>query len=134
MFSAFPDGWAGVGLVLLRTTVGAVLFAQSVSYLANWRDGIATPLIAALMALSGTLLFCGYMTRYAAVAAALLSASSIFSRFTFLSFGLFETRVTPVLAIVIAIAILCLGPGAFSLDARFFGRREIIIPKTPSNA
>jgi uncharacterized membrane protein YphA (DoxX/SURF4 family) len=27
-------------------------------------------------------------------------------------------------------ALVLLGPGAFSLDARFFGRREIIIPET----
>lgn len=29
----------------------------------------------------------------------------------------------------IAIAICLLGPGAFSLDARFFGRRKVIIPR-----
>jgi len=32
------------------------------------------------------------------------------------------------LAMVIAIGLICLGPGAFSLDARLFGRREITIP------
>ena len=30
--------------------------------------------------------------------------------------------------IVMATAIVLLGPGAFSLDARLFGRREIVIP------
>jgi len=30
--------------------------------------------------------------------------------------------------IVMAAAIALLGPGAFSLDARLFGRREIVIP------
>lgn len=29
----------------------------------------------------------------------------------------------------IAVALVFLGPGAFSLDARLFGRREIIIPE-----
>jgi uncharacterized membrane protein YphA (DoxX/SURF4 family) len=31
---------------------------------------------------------------------------------------------------VISIALVLLGPGAFSLDARLFGRREIIIPQS----
>lgn len=34
--------------------------------------------------------------------------------------------------VVLAAAIFLLGPGAFSLDARLFGRREIIIPKNPA--
>ena len=32
---------------------------------------------------------------------------------------------------VVAAALLPLGPGAFSLDARLFGRREIVIPGGP---
>jgi hypothetical protein len=35
---------------------------------------------------------------------------------------------------VISIALVCLGPGAFSLDARLFGRREIIIPDSASSS
>jgi uncharacterized membrane protein YphA (DoxX/SURF4 family) len=34
----------------------------------------------------------------------------------------------PIELIVLAVAIVLLGPGAFSLDARMFGRREIRIP------
>lgn len=32
-------------------------------------------------------------------------------------------------AIVVAVVIVLLGPGAISLDAHFFGRRKIIIPR-----
>ena len=32
--------------------------------------------------------------------------------------------------IILAAAIALLGPGAFSVDARLFGRREILIPNT----
>jgi hypothetical protein len=30
---------------------------------------------------------------------------------------------------IVAFALFCLGPGAYSLDARLYGRREIIIPR-----
>jgi hypothetical protein len=36
--------------------------------------------------------------------------------------------------IVPAITIALLGPGAFSLDARMFGRREILVPHTSRSA
>ena len=41
-----------------------------------------------------------------------------------------------ILTLTMAVAIVFLGPGAFSLDARLFGRREIIIPaiSRPSKA
>jgi uncharacterized membrane protein YphA (DoxX/SURF4 family) len=37
-------------------------------------------------------------------------------------------NLSEILVVTMAAAIACLGPGAFSLDARIFGRREIIIP------
>lgn len=42
--------------------------------------------------------------------------------------NLFEARLTVVFAAAMLAAVFLLGPGAFSLDARLFGRREIIIP------
>ena len=31
--------------------------------------------------------------------------------------------------VVMAVAVLLLGPGAYSLEARLFGRREVVIPR-----
>jgi hypothetical protein len=33
--------------------------------------------------------------------------------------------------IVVAVAIALLGPGAISLDSALFGRRKVIIPRSP---
>jgi hypothetical protein len=41
---------------------------------------------------------------------------------------IFDSLLAIVLAATMLIGIILLGPGAFSLDARVFGRREIIIP------
>ncbi|HEU4386626.1 MAG TPA: hypothetical protein VFV34_02430 [Blastocatellia bacterium] len=40
----------------------------------------------------------------------------------------FDGRLTVLLLVMISAALALLGPGAYSLDARPFGRREIIIP------
>jgi uncharacterized membrane protein YphA (DoxX/SURF4 family) len=41
----------------------------------------------------------------------------------------YDRIVAPFYLLIISIAVTVLGPGAFSLDARLFGRREIIIPE-----
>jgi len=41
---------------------------------------------------------------------------------------LFEPHIPLAFAVTILLAIIILGPGAFSVDALLFGRREIIIP------
>lgn len=43
--------------------------------------------------------------------------------------NLFSTPLPAILVFVVALAVVFLGPGAFSLDARLFGRREIVIPR-----
>jgi hypothetical protein len=40
----------------------------------------------------------------------------------------------PLEVIIPAITVALLGPGAFSLDARMFGRREILVPHTSRSA
>jgi hypothetical protein len=42
--------------------------------------------------------------------------------------GLFLDKIAALLIIADAIAIALLGPGAFSVDALIFGRREVLIP------
>jgi uncharacterized membrane protein YphA (DoxX/SURF4 family) len=42
--------------------------------------------------------------------------------------NLLDAKLSLIFAGIMAVAIVFLGPGAFSVDARLFGRREIIIP------
>jgi uncharacterized membrane protein YphA (DoxX/SURF4 family) len=133
MFSTYPDEWPGTGLFLLRVAIGIVLIARGVTFLLGWRDLKFTAAAIALLVVSGaTLLLSGYLTRLAAVLIALASACGIIFWSWAPAVDLFQTRLTAALMGVIAMALVCLGPGAFSLDARLFGRQEIIFPETKS--
>lgn len=129
----FPDGLPGAGLLLLRAAAGAALTVQGAAYFADWHNlPLLSIVIALLMVVSGVALLIGYLTPFASLLAALICIGGIFSGFPAPSLDLFAARMTVALATVIMAALVCLGPGAFSLDARLFGRREIIIPSSSS--
>ena len=135
MFSTFPGGSPGAGLLLLRAALGTSLLAQAAANLFDGHDLTFTIWIAVLLSfvISALLLF-GYLTPVASVLAGLCSLAAALSVFTEPARGFLAAKPSAVLATVIAVALVCLGPGAFSLDARLFGRREIVIssPLPPS--
>ena len=71
----------------------------------------------------GAFLLIGFLTP---LTGALISAAGIFS--ALLSQN--DSIAVEIYTIILAAAIFLLGPGAFSLDARLFGRREIVIAKS----
>jgi uncharacterized membrane protein YphA (DoxX/SURF4 family) len=140
MFSTFPHGWPAAALLLLRAAAGVVLIIQGASsFGSKYESGFPFLGVALLTITVGALLLIGFLTRFAAVLAVLAALGSMFLRFPapgvglfepgLFESGLFETRIIAALVVVIAVAVACLGPGAFSVDARLFGRREIIIPR-----
>jgi uncharacterized membrane protein YphA (DoxX/SURF4 family) len=69
---------------------------------------------------TGALLVIGLATPLAGVVAAVGAAAGAIARSPFSS--------TNALIIIVAVAIVLLGPGAVSIDSRLFGRRKIVIP------
>jgi uncharacterized membrane protein YphA (DoxX/SURF4 family) len=124
LFSAFPGGWPGLGLLLLRALVGVTLIAQIVAYVGSTKLSVLGWVVAALVLIIASCLLVGFMTPVAAIVIGLgaiaLAASNVL-----------DTNQTLLNMIVLTTAIALLGPGAFSIDARMFGRREILIPNTP---
>jgi uncharacterized membrane protein YphA (DoxX/SURF4 family) len=128
LFSTFPGGYPGFGLLILRAALGITALFRGVLYLSETNGSPFLSQFTGLLAIAiGAFLLVGFMTT-------IISLIAFVGGIVILSIA--SNSGAPVLseiyAIVFAAAIVFLGPGAFSLDARFFGRREIIIPKKSS--
>jgi uncharacterized membrane protein YphA (DoxX/SURF4 family) len=134
-FTLFPDGIAGLGLLLLRATAGTALLACGLIHFIAWPEARLLPLtVAALSSICGLLLLLGLFNRLACSLGALISLGAALGFIHVPVFNVLPAMVSAVFTAVIAVALLCLGPGAYSLDARRHGRREIIIPARPHSS
>ncbi len=129
LFSAFPAGLPGVGLLLLRAVVGAALVAHGVLCLVSSdRITLVVSVSTALLLLSGGCLLIGFLTPILSLLGGLECLGIVWSWFPFQLLSPFESKLALAPIIAMSIAIALLGPGAFSLDARLFGWKEIVIP------
>ena len=127
--STYPGGKPGIGLLLLRAAVGVTAIAQGGVYLSEpGHSTVGMWIVGLLVIASGALLLIGFLTKSAGVVVGLSSIGVALSLAPVPALNLFDTKLSIIFVIVIAAAIILLGPGAFSLDSRLFGRREIIIP------
>jgi uncharacterized membrane protein YphA (DoxX/SURF4 family) len=129
LFSAFPGEWPGVGLLLLRGTIGLVALIQGAFCLTDSAHSTVGLWLCGLLGLAaGASLLAGFMTPIAGAIVALGVLGAGFSLLPTPSLNLLDAKLSAIFAGIMSAAIVVLGPGAFSLDARLFGRREIIIP------
>lgn len=117
LFSMFPTGRPGVGLLLLRCSVAIALLMEGLSHRQDPRSWMQ---VAAALLLSITL-FAGYLTPLAA-AFALLFHALLWSRL-----GAGTAAIAGVVSLDL-IAVALLGPGAYSIDSALFGRRIVVAP------
>jgi uncharacterized membrane protein YphA (DoxX/SURF4 family) len=135
LFSTFPDGWPGIGLLLLRVGAAVVLIIHGVAGLTYTRAATwGTWAVGALAVVTGALILIGLATPLAGAVAALVSAASAVSWLPSPTPNTLGVGVSGGLLIVMTAAIALLGPGAVSVDAALFGRREITIPDLPDAA
>lgn len=115
LFSAFPNAWPGCGLLLLRLAAGIPLLCGTAP---GWAEsGPAALLLRIPEGLIGTLLVIGLWTPGAAIAQALIHVGAPL-------FMVWPSQATLVNALL-GLALSMLGPGAWSVDARLYGRRRI---------
>ena len=120
LFSTFADGWPGAGLLLLRLLTGAALIVSGVSGI---REG-QPPLTVALQVVgiaAAVLLLVGMFTPVAGVLASAAKLWIAISRFSSHSGDPWVALAQAILAAALAM----IGPGAWSIDARRFGRKHI---------
>ena len=118
---------AGFGLLLLRVTVGITTAMQAWLAVAATNTGLLGAIPAAAWGVCGVSLTIGLCS---AVCSTLVAAG-----YALVLLMPFEAAVLPhldsvaaVIGLAAAAGLGLLGPGAFSIDARLFGRREIFIP------
>jgi uncharacterized membrane protein YphA (DoxX/SURF4 family) len=129
LFSAFPAGFPGVGLLLLRVVVATTLGGHGfLCLLSSDRVTLGVLFSTALLLLSSVSMLIGFLTPLLSLLSAVECLAIVLSWFPFQLLTPIESKLALIPIIVIAAAIALLGPGAFSLDARLFGWKEIVIP------
>lgn len=119
LFSTFPSYWPGAGLLLLRLTAGLPLVIQGIL---EFRAASQSAMIAfaAGTAASGILVLIGLWTPFAAILGTLLELCLVFCRTGF--------EGTPIVLAALTASLAMLGPCAWSIDGRLFGRKRIEFP------
>ena len=114
LYSMFPAGAPGCGLLALRCAVAWAALAQ-----VRVGEDVTTLQAGAVLVLAAALLL-GVYTPIAAGLVALLLLCSLSGASTSVAAGL---------GMVIALAVILLGPGAYSVDAHRLGRRVVTLAR-----
>jgi hypothetical protein len=111
----FRSGWTGIALLIMRLSLIAALSLHA------WRSSPHTSWSLLVFLLIAIAIGLGALTSTACI---LFCAAEIW---LMVDAAHFDATV-PILSIPMALALSLLGPGAFSVDARIFGRRVIVLP------
>ena len=119
LFSSFANGWPGRGLLLQRLVTAGVLFYSAIAHF-----GQAIPLMSTVLRVTGAgagiLLLVGVWTP---LIGSLVAVIEIWLAFSFAANPLIH-----ILAAALGATLAMIGPGAWSVDARLFGRKHIEPP------
>ena len=88
-------------------------------------------LLGLVLTVGGAAMTIGFLTPMAGFLVGLCFLGIAFSWFSTPLWGLHDVKLVASGVIITTAAISLLGPGAYSLDGRLFGRREIVIPPSP---
>jgi putative oxidoreductase len=114
LYTTFPNEWPGAGLLLLRLAEGIPSVVEGTLH--AWQSGATLAAFThAIDVVSGLFLIAGFWTPIGGVLQALVEVANV------LAGGGYEHAVRALIGLSVAM----LGPGAWSVDARLFGRKRI---------
>jgi uncharacterized membrane protein YphA (DoxX/SURF4 family) len=114
LYTTFPNEWPGAGLLLLRLAEGIPSVVEGAHHaLSSGATIAALPYAAGI--LSGLLLITGFWTPIGGLLQALVEFSNVLA----------GAGSEHIVRGMIGLSLAMLGPGAWSVDARLFGRKRI---------
>lgn len=118
LYSTFANGWPGVGLLIQRVIGAVVLVRFCVIHLIS--SPSSTSMIPHIVgACAGMLFLVGFWTPFVGTLIAIAEL--------WIAMSHFSDPWTSIMLATIGATGAMLGPGAFSVDARLFGRRHLDI-------
>ena len=118
LYSMFPQGGPGLGLLLLRLATAA-MFALNLTHRFSFAPPVLHWFFLSLIGLISFLLLIGLFTPVLASIACIAAIGNLF-------WG--DQSVVYVFRVLTSAALIFLGPGAYSVDAKLFGLRVTVIP------
>jgi putative oxidoreductase len=119
LFSTFADGWPGGGILLLRLLAGGALIDRGI---AATSAGADTGLVLQIAgAAAGLLILGGLWTPVVGGLAGMVEA--------WIAFTQPGTQSWAIMLAGLGVSLAMIGPGAWSIDARLYGRKQILPPE-----
>jgi uncharacterized membrane protein YphA (DoxX/SURF4 family) len=128
LFSAFPGGITGVSLLVLRAVLGVALLVEGGFYIREPHASVAAWCLGISAIASGGMLVVGFLTPFAGMLVGVGTVAIVLSLLPACTPNVFDSKPAVIFALTMLLAVVGAGPGRYSVDARMFGRREIIIP------
>jgi uncharacterized membrane protein YphA (DoxX/SURF4 family) len=97
-------------------------------YIGEPSPTFATWLLGFAALVSGGLLLVGFLTPLAAAVIGVGAIGAVISFLPVCDPNVFDSKPALIFGLTMLLTVIGAGPGRFSVDARVFGRREIIIP------
>ena len=111
LFSTFPAGWPGSGLLLLRLCLGIPLIIFGVADFSRWH---------VFAGIGGIFLIAGFWTPATGILIAIVES--------WIAWSLYRSRLPAAemhaFLAALSVSVAMLGPGAWSVDAHLFGRKR----------